>query len=271
MSKHLTRHLHSSSRFSRPPESLERDLDAWSQNAAGWIPPDIITLTEVQHPKRARMLREGGWGVVQFQGGHGMAENALVFRKAVWSLVHAESVLVSDVPFYATTGRRRAPIYAVFAVLQHNDSGKRLLCGVSHLPSHVEGNNPEPPGADRRFRLRIWSRTVRRVQAHISAMRNIKRAQRRIMRVYKPHGKMFTADWNLNLRRRAVRVMFRVLYPGMRPTFGPPFPQRGTFGQRLIDFTLIGRTLRPVTKPRILARSGSSDHLPYYQVLDFRR
>lgn len=255
------RHTHGSGRFDRSPALLEADLDAWAGDS------NLITVTEVTQSSRAKRLAEKGWAVYRAESANKNAANvAVCFASSDWTLLHGEAPIVTEERYWTKSGNLRDSMAAAFAVLENPKTGKRLLVSVAHLPSSVAGDEEDPaaPG------FAIWSALTRRVLVHAQSTRGIRRHQKRLMREWKCDGKMFVADWNLDIKRALVRLYVQVAFPRMSLTWQPPFPERGTHGKRIIDLALIGKGgLRVVQQPTLRQHTRASDHTAFRQVLAF--
>jgi hypothetical protein len=103
----------------------------------------------------------------------------------------------------------------------------------------------------------------------VQATRGIRKHQRRLRREWKCSARMVVADWNLDIKRTAVRAYFSGCFPSLRSTWEPPFPEGGTHGKRIIDIAFINRGLRVVQPPVLRKHTGASDHTAFRQVLAF--
>jgi hypothetical protein len=145
-------------------------------------------------------------------------------------------------------------IGAAVAVLKHKHSNNKIVVSVVHLPSSVEGQGRVEGG-----RRDEW----------YEARRNWVRRVKQLRRKYDADAMMIIADWNIDLKRAWVRTLIKSLFPTWRWVWNE-FPNIGTHGNRLIDFTLIKGKLRIAKKPKIHRITGASDHRGYEEVLGFK-
>jgi hypothetical protein len=231
-------HAHTSSRFDRSPASLA--ALAHQLRARG---PDVLTVTEVDNPRRARALRASGWVVYRPPG----TDVALSWPRSRWRAAGARpGVLGNGLGAGWVVLDRRAPR----AGLRGEPS--RILVTLAHLPSHVEYGDRWRTGEPR---VGLWRTAVRRWGHQVAAV-----AARR-----HPDLVLVVADWNIDVRRPVWRSTVLRHFPGLRRTWDVgALPRAGTHaGRRLIDATLTNGRGRA----RLLPRTASSDHRPYDEIL----
>lgn len=238
-------HVHSSSRFDRSVESLEKAIDHYIDIGS------IITFTEVAFPWRERPLVDvPKWGHVL--GDLSMRDDSgIIFDKEVWRKIEAGTAIVLQPMFWKENGEKVEPTGAAFAVLEHKDTNKRLLATVCHLPSGVEG----PAGL---------SGLPNRVAAWREAQRNWKKEWNRLAKKHDVDGVLVVADWNINIKRKLFLPLFKAIQPGLTLVFNyKDVPVDGTHHKRWIDFSFIRGELKVVKSPWLLKDDNSSDHRPY--------
>lgn len=202
----------------------------------------IITLTEVDSEKREKVLRQfPGWGVTVGDK-TGRDDCAVMWNKSEWTVLFATT--------YRVAKYMAGNIGAALAVLEHQSTGQVILVSTVHLPSAVEGNGRVSGGrADEWYTARKnWVRTVKRVGKRYGVKKFL-----------------LVADWNLDLKKRWVRVLIKSQFPTWKWAW-KKFPKVGTHGNRLIDFSLI-KGLKVVRTPVIHKITGASDHRGYHEVL----
>lgn len=222
------RATHLSGRYNRPAWLLRRQV----RDAA--VSADIITLTEVDRPKRGRVLRQvPGFTLLRYGSGDA-GESAILVRDGVWHVEHwGIRMLATDLD-----GVRKGQV-AVIALLEHVSTGRTLLVSTTHTPAGVESAWGAARARQYRSTERAWRGLVREWR-----------------REHRPDSELLTADWNLCQHQPWVREHTAQAWPGMRQV--RPVPVGGTHGKRLIDWPLT-RRVRGV-KVRILPKAAASDH-----------
>lgn len=243
-------HTHSSSRFDRDLAVFERAINRYMAES------DLLTLTEITTEAREKVLRvaaaEANWGVVA--GDLSSRDDcAIMYDKDMWRVRHSETYEVSQ-KTWIIFGHQSKPVAAVFAVLEHLATGKKILVSVCHLPSSVEGRQAKPAS----------------VAAWRSARRGWQRRWNKLAKIHQVNGVLVCGDWNVNIKRKFYQTMFKVIQPGMKPTLDyKRLPVRGTHGHRLIDFTFIRGDVTVTFRPVVYAPDRSSDHGRYKEGLKF--
>lgn len=228
-------HVHSSSRFDRSAESLEKAIEHYISVGS------LVTFTEVASEHRERPVKDvPGWGHVL--GDHSGRDDAgIAFDKSVWELVYKTTKIVDET----------MKVGAAFAVLRHKDTDNLLLVTALHLPASVEGRTG-------------FERFSRRGRSWTTALLNWRREYNRLAKQYKVDAVLLAADWNLNIKRRIFLPLFKALLPNMKLVFTHKIiPVGGTHHKRWIDFSFIKGKLKIVRFPWLLKDDKSSDHRPY--------
>lgn len=205
----------------------------------------VCTFTEVDSEAREKVLRQvKGWGFVAGDK-TGRDDCAIIWDSSVWTLLHKET---KNVAKYMAGN-----IGAAFAVLEHKATGRAVVFSVVHLPSAVEGNGRVAGGRADEWRLarKNWLRHVKALQKRFSA------------------DAIIVADWNLDWKKRWVRVLIRSLMPKWKMVWGKKLPVVGTHGNRLIDWTMFRGRIRVVRRPSIHKITKASDHRGYDETLAF--
>lgn len=237
---HPFKHNHLSTRYDRSVESLERVLRSYIKDGA-----DIITLTEVDSEKREKVIRSfEGWGSITGDK-TGRDDCAVMWKQSEWEVIHAETFNVAKY--------MAGNIGAAVAVLQHKHLRYRIVVSVVHLPSSVEGEARVMGG---------------RADEWFLARRNWVRRVKKLKRAYKADAMAIIADWNIDLKKRWVKVLIKSLHPRWKFVWNlSDLPAGGTHGKRIIDFTLIKGKIRVVKRPKIHRTTAASDHRGYDEVL----
>lgn len=178
---------------------------------------DVIDLSEVaaRHDFLLGWAELNGYHVAHSEK-RGEAENAVLVRKGFGDILLVRHPLLT--PLRLRTARR-APLHAIKVLIREYTTGCRIWVTATHAPAHVEG---------RGGLLRGWaSKVYRSAMLGWTELTYGRRAD----------GRIISADWNLDLRRRWVRAYLRSLFPGTRPGWDfKNLPDRGTIGaRRLID------------------------------------
>jgi hypothetical protein len=249
------RHIHSSGRFDATKPSFLKALNSYVVKAS------IITVTEVHLERREAIMREvakaHNYGVVT--GDHSARDDCgIMYDKEVWEYVTGFTrKTVPDGAYRQVDGTPVQAAYAVFAILRHKVSKKKILVTVAHLPPTVEVNGRFSPG-----------RSVSRARAWRTGHKNWKNAWNLIARNHEVDGVMIVADWNLNIKSYAVRTFLQSLQRGMTLVWGNgPYPSGGTHGRRIIDHTWVRGAVKRVARPQLMQDDNSSDHRPYIELL----
>ena len=247
-------HVHSSSRYSRSPESLRRAIEDYI--AAG---ADVITFTEVAASPREKPLYSfKGWGALTGDL-HARNDGGIMWDTTKWVALEEFNHEIATVSWFTTRGHKFPNIAATSVILKSILTGKTMLVSVAHMPPAVQG----PTG---------FLGMPRRLAAYASALegwRTFWRTQRREKNL---DGLMIVADWNLDLRLPWVRAYFNQNFPKFDVVWEGrgEFPDKrtGTTGSgKIIDFTMIKGKLDRLYGPTILPDDDSSDHRPYRETL----
>lgn len=250
-------HIHASGRFSKSPESLKESLDSFKDLKAS-----IITGTEAYRAEnRAQTVEEwakaAGWGSNTSPKGHPFSdETYLAWDETVWKKVYAERhVTVSGKDLFRMGGGAIVTAqYATLVVLESLATGQRVLFGVTHTPSGVNGGDTwrdKTPG-----RHVTWIRSVHGMSRRANAL----------AKKYKCTAQVLAADWNVNLNRPHWRTILKVMCP--QRTLANL--KGNTHGGSRIDGTLLKGKIES-KKSRVLttdkAGMDASDHHPYIETL----
>lgn len=227
----MLRVVHASGRFSATPSQLALALDNYSAQA------DVITLTEVAKfgATLGQWARSRGW-FLYHPDRPGMAECAILSNR---QFDRTASHRLTDLRLKVG---RTTPMYLITARVKGGP-----WFGVWHSPAHNEGLKPG-----------LWPTRV-----YLSALRGLRHAR---MRMH-GGGVVLAADWNLDLRRTAVRAQLAKPYPHMRWAWAPG--QKSTEGGRVIDGVLTN--LRVLSPARTLPAVPGFDHRAIIVTLEENR
>lgn len=235
------------------PAVLERGTDlVLKQN------PDVVAFTEIYTKQRSDRLAERGFDSQQKPG----TDPGIDWRSKTWKKLYAETLPVTTDTYYSVLQHHETkPEEAAFVVLEHADSGHRLLLAANHFPPNVEGH--DGPGG-------IWDQHMsNRWQATISSIKGIQEHRRMLRKEFDLDAVILTADWNLHILRPAVRTWIESQFPMMEPNFGPNYNGPGTLQSRVVDFSL-ARGLETLGDPTVQS-IPSSDHRTVFTKFRFVR
>ena len=238
-------HAHSSSRYDRPPATLEQAARDYAERAQS------LSVTEVERLLRRQALIRGlgpGWDTYAGSGNGNGDDTAAGWLGARWRLVYAESYRPTRLRIRRKgSSKLRDPIHATIVVLYDTVARRRMAWAVIHLPSAVERD------------LAKRHRTARAAQ-WLAAARGTKRRLNKLSRRYKCHGRAIAADWNINLKRRWARALLKTLAPRYTLAW-KSMPAGGTHGSRLIDAVIYRGQLSAWSQ--LAPDDDSSDHRPF--------
>lgn len=238
------KHTHSSGRYDAAADRLNNAARSYSKTSS------LLTFTEVSSEARERALQLPGFKVLATD--HGLKDDsAIVFDTSIWELVEHHPVLVGRHRF--KIGRHlSSPLWAQVAVLEHKVAKKRIVVGVCHFPSSVEGDLAHKRRTDR---VLAWNQATGQLRKHVNKMK----------RKYKAKGAILSADWNINFKHRWARAFVKAKFPLWTLVWSKTLPARGTHGARLIDAAVL-KGLR-VLKAFVEPDDNSSDHVPWSEVI----
>lgn len=189
-------HVHSSSRYSRPADTLDRAAQSYARHA------NIITWTEVSDDHRAAVLhRLPGYQSFTPDG----TDVATSWRERVWKLRHQSAPVLSRHHFTTTGGYLSLTQHAAVTVLERRSDGLRVLVVVAHLPARPE---------DSAARGRVWASSLACLSELVPALRAR----------WHPGLVLVVGDWNvqpLRVRRAfpGLSLTWRGAAPGVDGTF----------------------------------------------------
>ena len=205
-------HVRISGEASATSEQWMDALDVWGCGA------DVIDLSEVAAHRGS--LVAWAWDMyynLHHSSERGKSENAVLVHQEFGTVLIERHPLLT--PLRLRTARK-APLHAIKVLIRTHVTGSRIWDVATHAPAHVEGKGRLLPG---------WASEVyRSVMLGLTELTYGRRAD----------GRIISADWNLNVRRRWVRAYLRSLFPGTKPGWDfKSLPERGTIGGhgRLID------------------------------------
>jgi hypothetical protein len=243
------RHAHSSSLYSEDPDSLadqvERAVDADDPDAT------TLTFTEVGSTARTEVLKDADpddWGAWV----PGQSDVGIMWRKAEFNPLWKEPKKLTNKVWTDGQGRDHET-WCASALLQHTN-GKTLFLSVCHLPSHVQNGDSfysnEQSAAWKDAVNNGWSNYWNNVRKHDH-----------------PDVGMLTGDWNIDVHSSHWMQYVLGVFPSMFCTWAgdkEPANDKGTHGNRLIDFTM--STSKP-SKAKLLKDDSSSDHRPFGEAI----
>lgn len=242
------RHVHSSSRYDRSPQSLTAEFGRVT--AADDPDANLCTYTEVGDPKRADALRKqakaDGWGVYCPDT---KTDCAVAWPKDLWTKT-AGNVHQLTPKTWDMNGKPMKTV-AAYVVLDHKKHDVRLWVSVAHLPSGVQDGD-KFTDTDR---SRAWRDAV-------AGWHDWWRNKARLK--WSPDVAMLVADWNVDFHRASWRDYVQDVFDSMHLCWRGNMPNGGTHGSRLIDASW---QTYPANKCRLLADNDSSDHRPWGQIL----
>lgn len=246
------KHIHSSSRFDRSLESLEKSLRAHMADAP------LVTLTEIGAEAREQVLRKVGrelkWGVITGDES-GADDCAIVYDKARFELIYTEQFKSATQEIWRTDGVKRGLPYSTIAVLRDKKAGKTFVLSVGHYASSVEQE------------LHAGDTTYRRAIQWRQSTKNTKNRVNQLARKHKAHARMVVADWNVDFKKLWVRAMVKAIAPSYTLTWTNVNVAGGTHHRRLIDATILRGKLKVKGSAKLYADDASSDHRPYVETL----
>ena len=268
MAQPTFRHIHCSSRYDRPPETLEVDLDNWMAHSS------LITLTEVTNDNRAAKLREKGWAYYNAKDSAGKdADNcAVCWETETWARKYGAVRRLSNNTFDRANGMQNLYIWASTVILKNRKSGHKLLVSVSHPPAHVEGHGGfKTTDAGWAARKRAYMTALTNWHAHVSDLE----------RKHKTDASLIVADWNVNLKDQWFRDLlhqkwgsdFQIAWQKLPNAGGslhgaPGNSPKTSTHDRIIDGSLL-KDLKVSDGPNLMSRVKSSDHRPYNETLQW--
>ncbi len=177
---------------------------------------DVAGFTE----RRVRS-RQAGWRsfVPSLEGYDYAAECAITWRNSAFELIGSGAEQVTTKTFRRGNGATRPGVWATWVVLADVD-GNEYLRIVAHLPSSVQNG-------------KRWSGKAARVVAWADAARGLRRLRRRLRRRFKVDEVTISADFNIDLTKRAWRRVVTAAIGNRRSRVLAP--DAGTFGRRGID------------------------------------
>lgn len=238
------RHVHSSGRQDRSPESLARVVRGYTGPDDDW---NVLTFTEVGKPKRAAALKAPGWDAYTPDA---QTDTAVMWDASVFKKVHTEVHTLTPKTFTDVSKIERH-FRACCVVLDVGSS--RFVQVVTHTPSGVQAGNKF--GNEHPDKVRVWK----------AALEGLSDYARQCRKRFEPDLLAVTADWNVDFHREYWRRYVGNQMDGLRLTWTGDMPKGGTHGKRLIDGTWATRDGRA----RLLADDASSDHRPYGETINF--
>lgn len=239
----MIKHIHSSGRFDRSPESLRRATKSYIEKGA-----NLITFTEIHRGERADALKFEGFRLVWVKSptNRGADDPAVLVKDSDFIVVGAWAKQLSRHEQRRGPGGPPPPS-ALTVLLRDRRTKKLFMVSVAHLPSNVEGSWFK---REVYWRVFVWRDCVKTWRSFLAKKRN-----------QYTNKVIVIADWNLNFKRRAIRLVVKRYWPGLSLTWRGPWPSGGTHFKRIIDGTMTNLDIEEYA--RLLEDDGSSDHRPY--------
>lgn len=242
------KHTHSSGKYNAPAAELHKAVQSYAETAS------IITFTEVDREVREKALKLRGFGVLATDHG-AKDDSAIVYNGAEWQKIYHRPHLVGS-HLFKLGGHLSSPLWAQVAVLEHKQTKKRVVVGVCHFPSGVEGDLAHHRKTDR---IAAWRQSTNNLRKHLNAVK----------RHYHADAIILSGDWNINFKHTWARALIKANFPIWNLVWSRAgLPSRGTHGARLIDGAVL-RGLR-VLQAFVEKDDPSSDHTPWSEVLTFK-
>lgn len=245
------KHIHSSSRFDRTPRSLARAAKVYNLSA------NLITYTEIDGERRRAALRNVGGMTFKLigPGSEGFSDCGVSFNTTKYTLVYHEVHQVSDMTYVTSTGRHTKPTHAVFVVLRENVTGHKFVISVVHTPAGIEKD------------LGLGRKT-KAVLTWIDVFNGVRRRTNVLRKRYGVQVSFMCGDWNVDFKKRWVRVLVKGMAPNYRLTWKAPASiVGGTHGSRIIDGTFEYGPVDIYGGAKLFKDDDSSDHRPYIEEL----
>ena len=236
-----------SGRFTQTPTQFAHQLAPYRAIAS------LIAGSEVDNPHRSRVLLVPGWGSV-FGDISGRDDCFVTWDQTIWREVWADTKPLSHRTYIDERGHRTGITAGAFAVLDHRETGYRLVKGYAHTPHGMQDD------------LRSGHVRTDVGLAYLSITRSFRNRALHLQRRFDADGIDISADWNLNAANAWVRAWFHAYRhgTGLALNWRPPYPDRGTFGGMFVDATLYSRRTLSLSRPStVLPRAQGDDHCAY--------
>jgi hypothetical protein len=216
----------------------------------------VVRVTETTH---VHPLARHPWESVWFSK-PGAYECSLYFDTREWTHAASSAEQIAETR-YALGGKVLKPaLHALCVLLEHRDTGKRVLFVTIHEPSAIESIVEHDQDGQSKFP---------RIVALFEGLTGTRRA---IRKYRKAHGRFATvigADWNLDVHKPWVRAFLKARFPSYRLSWHA-LPNGGDHGNRLISASLYSRGL--MTKGSVLGRHTKPfDHARFTTEYRFRK
>lgn len=248
-------HVRSSSRYDREDASLRKAV-------LSYLEKDGVSLhdgSEVSAEKREKVLRkvakEKEWGIVT--GDHSYRDDSyIMWDKKVWDCLYKGTHEIKTGNIFTAKGSKMPKNAIAEVVLEHCESGHRLVWTAGHPPAGVERGG----FIQRTRRGMAW-----RVEVAEQKMRT-----NHLARKWRADGVGESDDWNADGKKDSNRRELKMIMPRWRISVRPPYPKGGSHGNRWIDFIMFRRALRLI-KSHLMKDDNSSDHRPVHSVFQFTK
>jgi len=249
------KHIHSSGRYDRPVSSVKHAFNRYVEHA------DLITMTEfadAPHRKAAKEAAGQKWHLVYRPHNNAHNDCAFMYDKQRFELIDAEVHKTTTDTYFQVGGHRTRPQYALYGVLRDKLNNKKFVVVVNHLPPSVE-------------RPLAKHGSTRRVVAWLSGFHGSKSYANKLRKKHKACAVLYIADYNLNFKKRWVRLFIKARSPMYSTTWKNLKFKGGTLGRRVIDSTLIRGKMKVKGSAKLFEDDNSSDHRPYIETLTYKK
>ena len=211
----------------------------------------VITLTETGIDRRMPLITPPGWDLARIDEKPGQSECSIMWNRKFWRAASDPYVtLLSDTTWRrAVSGHRTQPIWGLTQPLQHVKSGRVVLLGALHSPSAVDGRDGY--NEDAPLRVKAHRETV----ANVDQMWTIGRERH----VKDKYARLLNADWNLDARKQWVADWWDAEQPSLTSVWEKHLANRGTHGDRVIDWLALGGRLE-LEDSEVLPPTPGLDH-----------
>lgn len=229
--------------------------DEWSHGVNQLIArgATTVSLTEVRRDGIMPNITPAGWAFARRDAKPGQSECAIMWRTSVWDAASpCYSVLLTEKRYWRQGGNMAAPLYGLVQPLRHQRTGLIVLRAAVHLPSNIQGDARDViegprPGEDPRELVTE------------DAIRNFGDLWEEGRSRHAGAARVVGADWNLDWRKDFVRQWWAGTFPLLTPAFEDRATQRGTHGNRVIDWTAYSPHFY-VTGAEVLPATRKLDH-----------
>lgn len=249
--------VRASGRYDRSTDSLKKAVRSYIEKPGVSIHDGSEVSAEKREKALRQVAREKDWGLVTGDRSY-RDDSYIMWDTKVWKALLKTTVPVKTGNIWTPKGSKMPDNAAALAVLEHRESGHRLVYMASHAPAGVEKGG----------RLARWTR---RGAAWLIEVRDAKRIANRYAKKWNADGVVLSKDWNLDVKKAANRATIKAIMPTWKFGPRPPYASGGTLGNRWIDFLMFRRALRLHKRAWLMPDDASSDHRPSRTRLQFKK